>query len=234
MQKGKLQLGILLFYAFIAIIHLIGEATNNVLLSDWTKPLLIPALLIYFVVSAIVDGKTVRISNYVVTALVFSFFGDVLLMFVNYKSYFFLMGLGAFLIAQLFYMMTFRMMRKGSDHSVTPSYLILALATLYYVSLIGLIYGNLESAFQLPVMLYGAVITAMLVYSFHVRDLVPAPFGNLLFLGASLFVISDSLIAVNKFYTALPAAGFLVMSTYISAQFLIVRALIVYLKRKDS
>jgi uncharacterized membrane protein YhhN len=38
-------------------------------------------------------------------------------------------------------------------------------------------------------------------------------------------VISDSMIAIDKFYTQIPLAGFWIMITYISAQYLIMRGL---------
>jgi uncharacterized membrane protein YhhN len=48
----------------------------------------------------------------------------------------------------------------------------------------------------------------------------------MVFGGAILFMISDSLIAINKFLEPLPQSGFWIMTTYIGAQFLIVRGLL--------
>ena len=44
--------------------------------------------------------------------------------------------------------------------------------------------------------------------------------------GASYFVLSDSVLAINKFYTAIPMAGFIVMFTYALAQMFIITAAI--------
>jgi len=41
-----------------------------------------------------------------------------------------------------------------------------------------------------------------------------------------LFLLSDSMIAFNKFNSDIPLAGFLIMITYIAAQYLIMRGLI--------
>jgi uncharacterized membrane protein YhhN len=41
--------------------------------------------------------------------------------------------------------------------------------------------------------------------------------------GALFFVVSDSLLAINKFYQAFPFAGLLIMLTYCAAQYFIVR-----------
>ncbi len=48
------------------------------------------------------------------------------------------------------------------------------------------------------------------------------------FLGSLFFVLSDSMIALNKFYfeDGFPYAGFWIMLTYITAQYLIMRGLI--------
>jgi uncharacterized membrane protein YhhN len=48
----------------------------------------------------------------------------------------------------------------------------------------------------------------------------------LVFAGSVLFVASDSMIAINKFHTAIPLSGFWIMLTYITAQYLIMRGLI--------
>ena len=44
----------------------------------------------------------------------------------------------------------------------------------------------------------------------------------MMFTGAALFMTSDSLLALNKFYSPIGMGGFLIMLTYCSAQYLIV------------
>ncbi len=228
-EKAPYQAWIVFLYVAIAILHLAGELSGYTMLSRSTKPLLLPALVVYLF-STRIHVVNMRIRNLAIIAASFSFLGDVLLMFVNFKSYFFLMGLGAFLIAHFFYIFTFRVIQKDSGLSFRLNYIMVAVACVYYFSLIGLIYGSLEPGFRLPVMSYGVVITVMLVYSFSIKNFLPTPFNNLLFFGTCLFIISDSLIAVNKFFTEIPLAGLLIMSTYIGAQFLIIRSIIEYLR----
>ena len=45
-------------------------------------------------------------------------------------------------------------------------------------------------------------------------------------IGATLFIISDSLIAINKFAFSIPLSGLWVMATYIAAQYLIVEGVL--------
>jgi len=48
--------------------------------------------------------------------------------------------------------------------------------------------------------------------------------------GATSFVVSDSLLAVNKFYQPFAYAGVFIMLTYCAAQYLIVRG---YIEQKS-
>jgi alkenylglycerophosphocholine hydrolase len=65
-------------------------------------------------------------------------------------------------------------------------------------------------------MLYVCAITAMLVSA------VLARFENSwIALGAGLFLISDSILAVNKFKTEVPLRDYLVWATYYAAQYAI-------------
>ncbi len=59
------------------------------------------------------------------------------------------------------------------------------------------------------------VLSALTLWNSH-------SYGKIVFHGALLFMVSDSLIAINKFQFAVPFAGFLIMSTYILAQWFIV------------
>jgi uncharacterized membrane protein YhhN len=65
-----------------------------------------------------------------------------------------------------------------------------------------------------PVMLYVCVITVM------VASAILAGFSTTwVCSGAILFLISDSILAVNKFKSPVPMAGYLIWATYYLAQF---------------
>jgi uncharacterized membrane protein YhhN len=49
--------------------------------------------------------------------------------------------------------------------------------------------------------------------------------------GAILFALSDGMIAVNKFAFEIPGQQILIMSTYITAQYLIVQGLLKHMER---
>jgi uncharacterized membrane protein YhhN len=68
---------------------------------------------------------------------------------------------------------------------------------------------------RIPVIVYGLVISAMLLFALHAGATDYA-------VGAVLFVLSDSILALNKFHTSFLLAGSLIMLTYGLAQYFIV------------
>jgi len=54
----------------------------------------------------------------------------------------------------------------------------------------------------------------------------------LVFVGALFFLVSDSLLAINKFLHPFASSGLLIMSTYITAQFLIIEGIIAHVQRR--
>jgi uncharacterized membrane protein YhhN len=84
--------------------------------------------------------------------------------------------------------------------------------------------------FKIPVRVYGVVITVMLMMAMHLTGLKNRKAGRMILAGAILFVISDSVLAVNQFYQAFSAAGILIMLTYGAAQLFIVKGAIEYLR----
>jgi len=69
------------------------------------------------------------------------------------------------------------------------------------------------------VTIYGLVLTLMAWQSWRSFKIG----GYISVVGALFFVLSDSLLAINRFKMAIPQAGTWIMLTYLIAQFLIVR-----------
>ena len=76
---------------------------------------------------------------------------------------------------------------------------------------------------MVPVMLYMVVILVMSLVALNRFRRVEYHSFVLVFAGALSFMASDSLLAINKFYVSFPLSGFLIMLTYIAAQYLIVK-----------
>jgi uncharacterized membrane protein YhhN len=89
---------------------------------------------------------------------------------------------------------------------------------------------------EYPVAAYATVISLMVMCSIHVFTKVNSPANKMYVWGASLFVLSDSLLAIAKFAYPFPLSGVLIMLTYCAAQFLIVQGFIAHkpeIKQED-
>ena len=91
---------------------------------------------------------------------------------------------------------------------------------------------------MMPVTAYCGVILTMLLAAINRRGKVNAQSFQLVLFGAMLFVISDSMIAINKFHQPFELARVTIMTSYITAQYLIaigcVRQFNLSLKSKQS
>ncbi|TCJ14152.1 lysoplasmalogenase [Flaviaesturariibacter flavus] len=164
-----------------------------------------------------------RIKSLLFTALAASLLGDVLLLFEVRSPDFFLGGIGAFLVAQLAYALAFNHLRvlKGIAFRLVALVPVVA----YYVCLIALLWEHL-GALRVPVLVYGAVISMMLAMALQLARLKNRRSALLIFGGALLFVVSDSTLALNRFYEPFRGAGLVVMGTYGFAQLLLTLGLL--------
>ena len=90
-----------ILYFLVSVLEIIGDTFNQNELVYLTKPLLMPLLILLFYQTWRSQKDTK--SKLLIGALFFAFIGDVALMLVSINDNFFLVGLGAFLITQLFY-----------------------------------------------------------------------------------------------------------------------------------
>lgn len=191
-------------------------------LSTWhyiTKPSLLIALIFYFYT----QSKGLRPKTRIVTllALIFSLLGDILLMFVDQSPDYFILGLMSFLLAHICYCLVFLISRNPKTNFAGATAVLCSYAFgLFYLLKDGL--GNL----LIPVLIYMVVILMMVMTAFLRQKKVPTKSFILVFIGALLFVISDSILALNKFYMPLKFSGMSIMLSYALAQYLIVLGII--------
>lgn len=182
-------------------------------LTSWLKPFLIPLLAFVFIKSEkFAQKKTLLV------ALIFSWLGDVLLLFVSINSLFFNLGLIAFLLAHWTYIYLFLKI-KDNKTSIFNRYLILIL--IYLFGFIYLLWNSLREM-KIPVMIYALVISAMLFIVIQLHLSAKQKGTKIMVWGAIFFVLSDSILAVNKFHSPIYLSSFWIMSTYLTAQFLLV------------
>ena len=189
-----------------------------------TKPLLMPLLIGFFIFQTKDFASSLK--KWIVLALVFSWAGDVLLMFESANSNFFIFGLVTFLIAHIFYILFYEnVIRK---ENLRKNYWWFLPVIIYYIALIYILSPNLGDM-KFPVRIYGIVISYMLIKALQtgrIKNLVAA---TLMITGAVLFITSDSILAINKFYEPFEYAGITIMLTYGIAQLLITLGAVRYI-----
>jgi uncharacterized membrane protein YhhN len=144
-------------------------------------------------------------------ALAFSTVGDVLLDLDPDRLFVF--GLGSFLVAHLVYIAAFVRNRRRTIPLGAARLLAAALVLLYSIAVSSWLLPALGNLI-VPVAIYMCAITAMVLAAILAR--FPNPWVAV---GAILFLVSDSLLAVNKFKTPVPYRDFLVWSTYYAGQY---------------
>ena len=190
-----------------------------------TKPLIIPLLgSIYLSMSKSLDWK----KDAIFWGLCFSWVGDILLQ----KESLFIPGLLVFLTAHIFYISFFTKTKSKeiSFFKLRPVMLIAVLA--YLVELMHLMWPYL-GPMKAPVLVYGITISVMLSAAFWQYQKLEDKTALYFILGATLFVASDSILALNRFRSPFNMAGVLIMTTYIMAQLFIVLGAIRYRNQPD-
>lgn len=166
----------------------------------------VPALTLSVMALTAVSGLTGRL---LFAALLFCAAGDVALALEGEQ--FFVIGLVFFLVAQVFLIATFARSLK-----MRKSRLPIVIALVAYAAVIAVLLRPYLGEFMIPVFFYIVVITGMGVFA-----ALRAQEGKLVLYGAISFIVSDSLIAIDRFAVTLPAAGYFVMTTYYLALFMI-------------
>jgi uncharacterized membrane protein YhhN len=151
--------------------------------------------------------------RWVLLGLVFSLAGDVALMGAG--DAFFMVGLLSFLLAHLCYLWAFT--RVARLAAWPWSFLLYALLA---GGILSQLWPGVPAELRPPVIAYVLCLAAMGAQT-AVLWRRGAPRGAVLALGGLLFVVSDALLATNKFAGPLPLASLWVLSSYWAAQWCI-------------
>lgn len=215
---------------FLFLIIVVGDLVGEFFQIKWIDYSFKPFILIwiggYFLMHAKnMDKKVVQIAC---LAFVFSWGGDVLLMFTQKAPYFFILGLSSFLVAQIFYIFLFlrtiNLSGKKPFLKKKPYFLIAYIA--YGLIVYTVLYNQLDFVLRIGIFVYMLALLSMSAMALNrYGNGHPVSF-RYVFIGSIFFVLSDTMIAVNKFLVAIPYEGILIMTTYISAQYLIMRGLL--------
>jgi len=219
-----------LLYFVNAVITIVTEHFDLRIWMYVSKVMLMPLLAIFFY------SRTKSLKPYVLIylALFFSWWGDIFLMLPRDKAdsgakLLFICGLVSFLIAHINYIFYFLKEVKAKPKVtviVEKPYLVFPFL-LYIILFLSKLYPSLAVVgMRMPVTIYALVIITMLMTAFNRKNLVESASFHYVFWGALLFVFSDSCIAVNVFHYPFEGARAVIMSTYIVAQYLIIKGVL--------
>ncbi|HYY58023.1 MAG TPA: lysoplasmalogenase [Pyrinomonadaceae bacterium] len=193
-----------------AVFHLRAEYRGSRRSVYLFKPL---TIIFIILIAALRKNPASEFYRYAIVAgLVFSLAGDIFLMLPRDR---FIAGLASFLLAHLFYIAAFTL-----EGVRAPDPLYALPFAVYGVVMLRVLLPGL-GRLKAPVIIYMLVIMLMAWQALE-RWMTTAQQGSAqAFMGALLFVISDSVLALNRFKRPLPSAQLYIMTTYFTAQWLI-------------
>ena len=207
----------------IVVIELTGRFTDNIKLEYPVKPLIMIWMAVYFLLYSKKKSFTIP----VLLAFFFSWLGDNFLMFSGKNELFFFAGVGGFFLAQITYIYIFSKYKEENRQGYLRKKPLLIIIFLLYVAGIYIVLlPGLEGIMKPVILVYALSLMAMSMMALNRRGRVNPRSFRFVFFGSILFLLSDSMIAINKFSMEFPLAGFWIMITYISAQYLIMRGLV--------
>lgn len=216
---------ILVIAALVALAQIAGNTGISELewLHTLTKPLIVPLGFAWFILNY--PGNDTRYVYSATAAMFFSLLGDVLLIF-DEKPGFFMFGLLCFLTAHLFYIFAFS---QAAFHvREVPLLRRMPLLAIPYLALGWWVFYTLRNdlnELKIPVFIYILVLLGMALSALNRYNRVGKYSFILVFSGSLLFLLSDALLAIDKFHDPVPLAREWIMISYMGAQWLFARGL---------
>ncbi len=194
----------------IALLDWYAVARDDRRTEAWAKPATLASL---FLVALALGAAEATPGRWLLVALAFGLLGDVFLLEKTTSR--FQAGLAAFLVGHLAYLGCFLALGLTSAPWAVVGVGVAAVALLQAREVLPATHRSGGVALSVPVGVYMLVITGMAVAAWATSDLLVG-------IGATVFVASDTILAVNRFVRPLPRADVAVMVTYHVGQALIV------------
>ncbi len=196
---------LLIIGVLAALGFILGMILDNYPLRMVTKPIPVLMMILFLILNA----RKGRFQWLIIGGLALGMVGDILL---EYAPETFLLGLIAFLLGHLLYLVAFTLDCRR------PAWGIAIFLYLYAIGLYGFLdMGSMKAdKMALPVLIYIIVITAMgwrALARYHVPTIHPLS-ARAGVLGALFFMASDSMLAVDMFIFHLTYAHVAVIITY--------------------
>ncbi|MHA1340580.1 MAG: lysoplasmalogenase [Promethearchaeota archaeon] len=214
----------------VLLFEIIFELKQNKRMIYVFKPLLMPIIIAMYIFFIINFRPFLNFDLIYLLGIIFGWIGDILLIESNSKKRF-LFGLVVFLLGHLFYSISFILMLLmfNSDGSFFNSIAFLNFAFFIPVIILGILFIpkaiNSMGEMKIPGTIYSIVIVVM-----HILATLFILSGIYLFtlsiwLGSLLFIISDIILAWNKFKKPIKLSKLWNMLTYVAGQFFMAMAM---------
>ena len=211
---SKIKITFLIF-VLVSILDIIGVIFKIPTLIVVFKPLILLSLVVLYIVSSSERNKIY------ILALICSFLGDVFLIFEG--EFYFIAGLLSFLIAHLLFIrIVVKRLQKNLYSKIVVS--IIPFLTFYLVLIFTL--KNSLGELLIPEIIYGLTIAVFGMVSLIDYLNTKSIKSLYILIGAVIFMFSDAILAVNRFYKSEHTLEVLVMITYVFAQYLIYKSMI--------
>lgn len=201
MSNNKYLFLIALIFSVIYIFFM--PNTPSFFMSIFIK--IVPLLCFIIFVILLPSSLDSSFKNWLTYGLLFCMFGDATL-------HWFIIGLVFFLLGHICYVIAFLKIKI-----IAPSKIAMLLLLFYGVIMAAWIVGNIlrsgNALLTASIIFYIAVILTMVWAALQTKR-------PTIIMGAILFLISDSILALNMFVTSIDHPTLLIMSTYYIAQFL--------------
>ncbi len=201
-------IALLLFWALVfAALTIRAQATGSRIFIYIVRPL--PILILISLVIEAGSGPSPFYLKSLAAGLILSLAGDIFMMVRKKK---FKMGLICFFFAHIGYALAFFSVLKP-PFSSWPTWPLL----LYAVVIVGILFRHFQNM-RTPVLLYIVAIITMARAAFEMAVQYPGPGPLAAATGAALFLISDSVLAFDRFLKPVKNAQTVILSTYFAAQ----------------
>lgn len=208
----------LALFVISSVVHLYGSYIDNRKMRAWSKGFILLGLLGWYCCSAL------SVSWMVVTAILASWLGDMLLIPKGIK--WFTAGGISFMVSHFFFALVYW---PNIDFSSLPVWGVFA-AGLFYCTIVVLVFRGLRPHLPhglfYPMFFYLLINGTMNCFALYQLMSIPCTSTIVTFIGAVLFFMSDSILFYVRFKKdSVWKNHFLVMLTYIFAEFLIVQGI---------
>jgi len=211
----------LYIFFLIAIAEILFKIFGMNEINLFIKPLIVPSLAAFYFQNANSRNRLF------VLALFFCWAGDVFLLFDNVSQLYFMGGLGSFLFAHLILFFLYGKLKNSKGDGLNgpqkarASFPVILIGT----GLITILYPTL-GGLKIPVIIYSLALMLMVLQSIYRYGFTSSQsFWNVCS-GALLFMLSDSVLAINKFSQPVAFGGIIIITTYMAALYFIVRGVL--------